>query len=459
MKSESLRLSSIPAKPGVYFFLGSPKRSGNSRGRRGRILYIGKAGSLRDRVRSYFSKDIHEARGAGIAQMVKEARDVKWEITDSVLEALILEAKLIKKHEPKYNVRERDDKSFNYVVITDEDFPRIVTVREQELVKLKAENRPSVRSARIGGIKAAYGPFPHGGQLRAALSVVRKIFPFRDTCAVYSPSEKQKALHKQHPNKLQFVRMSSEEGGTPCFNRQIGLCPGVCTGEISKKEYAARIRNIRLLFEGKKKRLLSDLERGMKTAAKREDFERAAEIRNAMFSLTHIRDIAVLKHDRAVDKPPKGPSFDRVIHRIEAYDVAHTSGTDTVGVMVVVDGGETKKSDYRKFTVKTAPRGSDTGALKEVLERRLEHREWPLPRLVVVDGGRAQTNAAEKVLARYGIVIPVFGVVKDERHRPKKIIGGRFLAGEEEKAVMLANAEAHRFALRFHRAKRGQLPH
>lgn len=439
------KLKKLPAKPGVYFFLGI----------RGKVLYIGKAGLLRDRVRSYFSKDLASTRSGGIVQMVEEASDIRWEETDSVLEALILEAALIKKHQPKYNVRERDDKSFNYVVITKEDFPRVLVVRGRELLGTKDLKLK---------IAKQYGPFPQGGQLREALGIIRKIFPFCDKCT---------------PNS-----------GKPCFNRQIGLCPGVCTGEISKQEYAGRVQNIRLLFEGKKKRLLSKLKRDMNVAAKLQHFEQAKEIRNAMFALQHIQDIALLKHERGgegfvpgdrrapvssetVDKAQKGSTssikrlknvgktsggstFPIVIHslfRIEAYDVAHLRGAEAVGVMTVVEAGESQKQEYRQFKIRESKTGGDVPALKEILDRRLGHPEWPLPRLVVVDGGKAQINAATKMLEKYGIQIPVVGVVKDEHHRPKNILGDRNIIRNHERDILLANNEAHRFAIGFHRRR------
>src|SRR3989338_3218417 len=225
-------IKKLPTSPGVYFFLGSRKK----------ILYIGKAGSLRDRVKSYFSKDIALSRSPAIQKMVQDACDISFQKTDSVLEAVILEADLIKKFKPKYNTQEKDDKSFNYVVITKEDFPRILLVRGKELFKNKTINLKS----EILNLKSVFGPFPQGGVLKEALKIIRKIFPFRDSCI---------PPHKQHPNKLENVGMLFEKNGfgRPCFNRQIGLCPGVCTGEISKEEYAKTIRNIRLFFSGKKK--------------------------------------------------------------------------------------------------------------------------------------------------------------------------------------------------------------
>src|SRR3989344_8982870 len=290
MSISAKKIKKLPDTPGVYFFLGRRHKSqgpslptatypqmpvgksGQGRALRFReVLYIGKAGSLRDRVRSYFSRAIAETRGTGIEQMVLVAEDITYEKTDSVLEAVLLEAELIKKYQPKYNVREKDDKRFNYVIITKEDFPRVLLIRGKELVALRNKTKLKTKDYKL---KTIFGPFPHGGTLREALRIIRKIFPYRDKCApprhshilenvgmsslARSPyssilqntriSNRKKNILANHSNVLENIRIRRG-----CFNRQIGLCPGVCTGEISKKEYAKTIRNISMFFKGKKK--------------------------------------------------------------------------------------------------------------------------------------------------------------------------------------------------------------
>jgi excinuclease ABC subunit C len=387
----------MPDTPGVYFFLDKNKK----------VLYIGKATSLRDRVRSYFAPDLLVTRGPLLTSMLARARSIDWRQTDSVLEALILEANLIHNYKPKHNTDLKDDKSWNYVAITKEDYPRVLVVRGRELT--------------LETIKPLYqfGPFPHGLQLREAMKLIRKIFPYRDTCV---------------PNS-----------GKACFNAHIGLCPGVCTGIISKEEYRKIIRHIALLFQGKKKQLIKMLEREMRAAAKAENFEEAARLRAQVFALNHIQDISLIKEEY------KKPKIDFGFSRIEAYDVAHLRGSGNVGVMTVVEEGVAKRGEYRKFRIRQAAPGDDTSALREIISRRLGHDEWPMPRIIAVDGGTAQINAAERVLKEYGVAIPVVGVVKDEKHRPRDIRGNRDLIKGRERDILLANAEAHRFAIGYHR--------
>jgi len=252
----------MPDTPGVYFFLDKTKK----------VLYIGKATSLKDRVRSYFAKDLLISRGPLLVSMLEKAHSIDWRQTDSVLEALILEANLIHNYKPKHNTDLKDDKSWNYVVITKEDFPRVLIVRGRELEieqlrrnkvsgKPKSSTEDFVTSApsRLSTFPQpfssslyTFGPFPHGLQLREAMKLIRKIFPYRDTCIPCKERSKVRPL--KGSQGLTFERCK------PCFNAHIGLCPGVCSGAISKAEYRRIIRHIVLLFQGKKKQLIKELD-------------------------------------------------------------------------------------------------------------------------------------------------------------------------------------------------------
>jgi excinuclease ABC subunit C len=406
MDRAHLEKKKLPDTPGVYFFLG-PKRE---------VLYIGKATSLRDRVRSYFAKDLRDTRGPQIVKMVEEAKRIDFRETDSVLEALILEANLIKQWKPRYNTLQKDDKSFNFVVFTNEDFPRVLVVRGKDLpIQFDPKD-----------IKYQFGPFPQGGMFKEAMRIIRKIFPF------YDPKFPVTELPERA--KKQFR-----------FNQSIGVYPPERT---AKQEYARTIQHLRLFFEGKKKTLIKALEKEMKAAAKAQEFEKAEIYKRKLFALTHIQDVSLIKRE---PNTQLGDNF-----RIEAYDVAHLSGKEMVGVMTVVENGELKKSDYRKFKIRSLKGSNDPAALTEVLGRRLLHTEWPLPNLIAVDGGIAQLNAALRVLARRNIHIPVVSVVKDERHRPREILGSKPHKHRFEREVLLANAAAHRFAVEYHRRLRSK---
>lgn len=213
---------------------------------------------------------------------------------------------------------------------------------------------------------------------------------------------------------------------------------------MSKQAYKEQIRNIVELFSGKMGSLRRRLEKEMKEAARTEDFERAEVLRRQVRALAHIHDVSLIKDEYRISG---GGSF-----RIEAYDVAHTAGNETVGVMTVVSGGEMYKDEYRKFKIQSVT-NNDVAALTEMLGRRLTHTEWQLPRIIAVDGSTAQIRAAERVLKKAGVSIPVIGVVKDEFHRPIRLVGDERLIRGYEKDILLANAEAHRFAIGWHRRR------
>ncbi|MEI6528446.1 MAG: UvrB/UvrC motif-containing protein [bacterium] len=418
MKSQDLKKSKLPDVPGVYLFK-----------KKGRILYIGKATSLKDRVKSYFGKDLISTRGPLLVDMVYTADKVDFIATPSVLEALILEASLIKKHQPWYNTKEKDNKSFNYIIITNEEFPRVLIERGRNIVGGKSFGLESgERSNFKESIRSYFGPYTNSSQLHEALKIVRKIFPFRDNCKIGQ--------------------------SRPCFNYQIGLCPGVCAGLLARKDYLKIISNIELFLGGKKDRLTKKLEKDMKELAQNWEFEKANKIKQTIFALNHIRDVSLIKSDfTSVIPAQAGIQENDKVFRIEAYDAAHLSGTNNVGVMVVMEDGELRKADYRKFIIKES-RADDIAALKEMLERRLRHTEWPYPDVIVIDGGIAQLNMTKKVLEQGRTLFQVVAVTKDDRHKAKAIIGDKKTVTKFKKEILLINNEAHRFALAFHRKKR-----
>lgn len=397
MNNNFFKKNKLPDSPGVYFFLKGKD-----------ILYIGKATSLKDRVKSYFGKDLIATRGPILVDMVFNAEKIDWQKTGSVLEALILEAALIKKYQPKYNTKEKSDKSFNYVVITKEKLPKVAIVRGKDL--------PNFTKGYV------FGPFTNGSQLKVAMKIIRPIFPYIDE---------------------QSMKRDNSE-----FYKQLGLSPDLKNQE-ALVAYKKNIINLKLFFEGKKKKIIANLKKEMKDYAKKREFELANEVKKRIFALLHINDVALLKNENIT------PIYKNVL-RIEAYDIAHMSGKNMVGVMTVVENNTAVKSEYKKFKIRTETDANDTGALTEVLKRRLAHIEWQYPNLIVVDGGVAQINAAEKVLNGLSINIPVVSVVKDDRHKPRAIKGDGRLALDHKQEILLGNSEAHRFAIAYHKNMRAR---
>jgi excinuclease ABC subunit C len=366
--------------------------------------------------------------------MVFHADKIKWEVTDSVLEAVILEANLIKKYQPKYNTKEKSDKSFNYVCVTKEELPRIVIKRGKDIFQQGVTSRRTFSSV--------FGPYTSGSQLKEALRIIRKIFPFLD--------DKSK-------NYLEFYK-------------QINLVPDLKDHKI----YLNNIKNIKLFFSGKKKDILKNLEKEMRGYAKSREFEKAEVVKRQIFALKHINDVALLKNgftsDKIFDPAPffgrikgnkAGPSDTKILSlvspfRIEAYDVAHMGGKNMVGVMTVILDGEMEKGEYKKFKIRTQDNANDTGALAEILERRFLHTEWQRPELIVVDGGIAQINVALRILKKFKLKIPIVSVLKNEKHKPKAILGDEKIINKNKSAILLANSEAHRFAINYHKNMRNR---
>ncbi|MGB4076643.1 MAG: UvrB/UvrC motif-containing protein, partial [Minisyncoccia bacterium] len=331
----------LPDCPGVYLFT-------RGKGRFKEVLYVGKATSLRDRVRSYFDDDLIATRGPRIVDMVTRADGLKHETTPTVLEALVREAALIRKYKPKANIEGKDDKTFLYACITDEEIPRVLAIRGKDI---------DFKTKKSGGfkLKAVHGPFPSGYQLREALRLIRRIFPFYDT-------------ERPVGEGSRFTKGKVE------FNRQIGQYP---KGDLrsphideSRRSYRRSIRNVSLFLSGKVKTLRTTLARDMKRAAAAMRFEDAAAIRKQLFALTHVQDVSLIRDSHEREAGNHSPGL-----RIEAYDTAHLSGTNAIGVMVVVEDGVSQKKSYRVFNIKGVEKKDDLASLSELLRRRFGHPE------------------------------------------------------------------------------------
>ena len=382
----------IPNKPGIYWF-----------SKKGEKIYVGKAGSLKKRIASYF-----RTKDPRIFEMVGEADNVSFKKAGSVLEAVILEANAIKKYLPKYNIKEKDNRSFVYLVIPKEDFPRPFIARGREVEKYASKNN-------------VFGPYQSYRILKIALNLARKIFPF-GMC---------------RPNQ-----------GKPCFDYQIGLCPGICVGAISKKDYQKNIKNLTLLFKGEHKRLFKKLK---KTDPK------------AFYALKHVQDVALISNSKIGNWKLK---IGNSVQRIEGFDISHLHGSEPVGAMSVFINGEADNSKYRLFKIRNMEnKFNDMAMLSEILERRFNHDEWGKPDVVLIDGGRNQITAAKNVLAKRNIFVPVIGIVKILGHSGSAAEGDKLYFQNTKpsvKKILLTSRqvlqqvrnEAHRFAISFQRRKR-----
>ncbi|MFA6407120.1 MAG: GIY-YIG nuclease family protein [Candidatus Paceibacterota bacterium] len=393
----------IPETPGVYFMKDGA----------GKILYIGKAANLKRRVSSYFLRP-HDTR---IQKMVSEIRAIEYKEAGTALEALILESKYIKELQPPFNIREKDDKSFLYVVITKDVFPRVLLVRGKEIAKEDS--------------LVQFGPFTSASNLREALRIMRRIFPWN--------THLPEVVAKAYESTGKKVR--------PCLEYEIGICPGTCIGAISSKEYKNIIRNLTLFFEGKKERVLAAFTREMKTASKKQEFEKAEQIKRRLFALQHIQDVALI-HDSEVASGKEGERP----YRIEGYDISNIGGISAVGSMVVFTNGISDKKEYRKFKIRTVTEADDVGMLREILIRRFTNK-WPLPDCILIDGGRGQVNVAKEILLKYGLTIPLVGLAKGPERKKNEVIGT--IPKEVTLATLIkVRDEAHRFAVAYHKKVR-----
>lgn len=395
---QKINYKKLPESPGVYLFKGA----------RGKTLYVGKAANLKRRISSYFQK----AHDNKIEKLLAETKRIDFQKTDTAIEALILEAELIKKLKPLFNSREKDDKSFLYVDITKDEFPQVILSRGRATPPKNLDKR--------------YGPFTTASHIREALRIIRRIFPF-------SIHEKEKVGAMKRP----------------CFDYELGLCPGTCVGVADRGEYLKDVRNIKLLFEGKKKKILTMLKKEMKETSANLNFERAEKLKRRIFALQHIQDIALITDERK-----SIPDSRAGMKRVEGYDVSNISGTSAVGSMVVFTGGVPDKDEYRKFRIRTVQGSNDVAMLTEMLYRRLDN-QWQLPDLILVDGGRAQVNAMLRVLRGRSLKIPVVGLAKGPTRKKNEVVG-QIPSWTSRGELIQVRDEAHRFAIGYHKKVRSR---
>ncbi len=430
--STKIKGGKLPDAPGVYLYYDEDNT----------LLYIGKATSLKKRVGSYFTK-AHDNR---ISQLVSKIARIDYMQTPTVIEALVLEANQIKANKPPYNVMLKDDKTFMYLVITNEDFPRPLLMRGQEIERMGINPFDQTLSAKAKKqFFAVYGPYTSSRSLKMALDLIRRVIPW-SVC---------------HPPEVSGRKR-------PCFDAHIKRCPGVCTGAIGKREYRKIIRRLMLFFEGKKAQLIKQLQKEMKAAAKDERFEEASQIKRQIFALEHIQDVALITKEDVV--LPYKRVNDFVIDldgRIEAYDISNISGTSAVGSMVVFEEGKPAKSQYRKFKIKTVEGSDDVGCMEEVMRRRLKRAQqyknaWALPEVMIIDGGKGQVNRVKEVMKEPGVRVPVIGIAKGFDRKQDRLVFDRHdlelarVAAAGKEVFQRARDEAHRFAVKYHRTLRSK---
>lgn len=396
-KRISTVLKHLPITSGVYQFLDVKKH----------IIYVGKAANVKSRVQSYFRKsaDLSPAK----QEMVAVIADIKIIETDSEIEALLLEANLIKKLQPYYNVTLRDDKSYLYIKIsTEEEWPRVLTTRT------------------ITKAGTYFGPFTSAYAVKETLRVLRKFLPYRCN---------QKPMGKR-----------------ACFWYHLGRCPGVCVGAITKTEYGKIIRRLILFFEGR----IEELQRTMK---KELGLERVELMQNV---LAHTRILSVGEQYASDTRDlARVLGVTTPLHRIEGYDISNIMGREAVGSMVVFVDGEPAKSEYKKFKIKTVHGANDVAMLAEVVTRRLSHADWPVPDLLIIDGGKAQLNVALRIVKKLTMDIPVIAIAKGGHGGVLRQKEELYFVGERTPLklqntspalhlVLRVRDEAHRFAIGYH---------
>lgn len=432
MKSSNLKekIKSLPLTPGIYIY----------RDIEGVVIYVGKAKRLRNRVISYFRGTL-DKRTKTYA-LVQNIHDLETINTNSEFEALILEAELIQKYQPKYNIVLKDDKSYLYIVIRDDmpGLPTVLTARKTQLL-----DKDTV-----------FGPFTSSSTTKYVVKALRKMFPFRDC------------------SKSKFTKYQKQ--GTPCLYGHLGLCPAPCVNTyLNTHDYRKNISSIKRTLKGNTSSLLNDIEKSMVQASKNEDFEVAAHLRDILKNFEYIRRdfhsaqeyienpylLEDLEREYLDSLVQLLPNLKSIPQRIECYDISNISGKEAVGSMVVAIDGKIDNREYRKFKIKTKDTPDDFAMMAEVLRRRLSRegdtngKHWGTPDLIVLDGGKGQLSAVMPVLLDLNLDIPLVGLAKKfetivyhdgldyvELRYPKESPGLNLL-------IRLRD-ESHRFAQKYH---------
>ncbi len=416
----------LPNATGIYAFFATLKPSRAKAGKNV-FLYIGKAISIKSRVKNHIGQPTFKDN-----IFVPKTEKIGFIATGSEIEALILEANLIKKYQPKYNTAWRDGKSHNYVFITREKFPRVFIAHQLQTTNYK--------------LLTSIGPFIDGGAIKQTLRVLRRIFPYR-TC-------------KTLPKKA-------------CLYKDLNLCPAPCQLKVQSAKLKVRknIKNLVAILNGKKNYVIKNLQKEMRKASQEQDFEKAKTLRDQIFTLENVFSHShVLK---GVKLPASSTSREfhsfhslqsflklkNKIKQIEGYDISNIQGKEATGSMVVFENGKPNKNKYRKFKIKITGKPNDTAMLKEIISRRLKHKEWALPQVMLIDGGKAQLNA----VLQCKVQSAKFKVIALAKKNNELFIEGKEkpmllknLPQETANLILQIRDEAHKFAISYHKKLRSK---
>lgn len=427
------KLKELPKEPGVYFH----------KDVKGEIIYVGKAARLNNRVRQYFQKS--RARDPKTEALVAEIIDTDWMVVESELEALFLEAEMVRRYMPRYNILLRDDKSMAYIRVDyDSEFPTVSTTR-----------RPLDDGAKY------FGPYLSTLSVRQALKALRRVFPFATR------------------------RIGGQKRAT--LHYHLGLDPGLEEGRTSLQDYRANLRRLMAVIQGKRHSIERELEKEMNRKAKAQDYEGAAKLRNQLFALRNLtkqvifsdKEFLDISKDHALNELVDLLGLPKFPARIEGYDISHMQGSDVVASMVVFTNGVSNKGEYRKFKTRK-DHNNDFYNMHETIGRRLSEKNrkaWGLPHLFLIDGGKGQLDAAIRARDEAGCgSIPFIGLAKREEqiviHRHASNVSlnttilhklGGFMTETEDfilvnvphttnlvKLLQRIRDESHRFAVSYH---------
>lgn len=445
----------MPSKPGVYEFLNKENV----------IIYVGKAVDLKSRVSSYFTGS---HLGEKTRLLVSQIDKIRITIVESELEALLLEAHFIKKHNPRFNIRLTDNKAYILVKITNmrsrnkvldlsenEDFSINIAFNNDNKTNKTDTNIPSVQLARrMDDPKSIYfGPFPSSGNVKLVLKIIRRVFPFQSA--------------ENHPRKI-------------CLYNHLGLCPCIPVNDTpeTRREYKKNIKGIIRVFQGETKKIIREFERERDRQSKNENFEKAAMMQKRIDALSYITqpyrrpyeydlnpnlrsDIRQEELNNLLSVLRANGSPAQNLNKIECYDISNTQGTNATASMVVFVNGEKEGKLYRKYKIRRESTPDDFASMSEVLRRRLKHTEWDYPGLIIVDGGKGQVSSAVNTLASENINLPIIGLAKREETIiiPQGLGFKEVSLAKDSKGLLLMmriRDEAHRFAITYHRKLRSK---